>query len=589
MSTARFFFSYVGWRKGLAAALAGCAVLVAAAELAVPWLLQYAVDAVLGEGSGPSLDRVGLAMLGVVGVLYLAHVALLRVEARMLAEASFRLRQRLYSHFHRQSLAFFHRHKVGELLHRATNDVVVFGDHAVELFSDLPFELLTILGVLTLMAWVDPWLTVLVVLFLGIAALISWRVGRPLPTIRRSMQSIGARLAARLQEGLAGARTVKAFGNEGREIGLLDDENRTLRRLELSGGRLEAFLVPVFELMEILGVILVVWYGGHLILAKRITPGGLVAFIAYMEILAGPVSQVGRFYRHFQGARAVGGRLAQLLEDRQELPPGRGLWPEGAAWGVKLEQASFRYPGAERDAVSGLSVEVEPGQAVAVVGRNGAGKSTLMDLILRFHDPTAGRVLVAGVDLRDWEVQRWRVAVGVMPQEVFLFHASVGENIAYGRPGASHADIEEAARAAGLEPLIGRLPQGLDTVVGDRGLRLSGGERQRLALGRLFLRDPALLALDEPTAHLDGEAVDTVGGALRGLMKGRTTFIVAHRAETVALADRVLLLDQGRLVAEGTPGDLEASSALYRTLLNEMRRRPAARSADAGTRERGRQ
>ena len=579
MRQGRFFFSYVGWRKELIAALLACAALVAGAELAIPWLLQRAVDIALADGWEPSLDRLGVAMLGMIGVLYVAHVALLRVEARLLADASYRLRQRLYVHFHRQSMAFFHRHKVGELLHRATNDVVVFGDHAVELFSDLPFELLTVAGVLTLMLWLDPRLTLLVVGFLAVSGILSWRIGRSLPTIRRSVQSIGARLAARLQEGLAGARTVKAFGNERREIESLDEENRTLRGLELSGGRLEGFIVPVFDLMEILGVVLVVWYGGHLILAKRITPGGLVAFIAYMEILAGPVSRVSRFYRHIQGCRAVGGRLTEILQDRDELPMGRGLCPEGAAWGVRLEAVSFRYPGAGREALSNLSFEVGPGQAVAVVGRNGAGKSTLMDVVLRFHDPIAGRVLVAGVDLRDWDMERWRAAVGVMPQEVFLFNATVAENIAYGRPGADRAAIEDAARAAGLEPLVRRLPDHLETVVGDRGARLSGGERQRLALARLFLRDPAILVLDEPTAHLDGEALEVVGAALRGLMKGRTTFIVAHRAETVGLADRVLLLDHGRLVADGAPGDLNAAHPLYRALLNEMRRAPAAGAA----------
>jgi ABC-type multidrug transport system fused ATPase/permease subunit len=303
---------------------------------------------------------------------------------------------------HAQSLAFFHRHKVGELLHRATNDVSVFGDHATELASDLPFDLLTVAGVLGLMLWLDPRLTALVAAFLAASSLFSWRIGRPLPTIRRSLQQIGARLSARLQEGLAGARTVRAFGNQRREIELLDTENQEMRRLELSGERLEAWIVPVFDLMEILGIIVVAWYGGHLILAKRLTPGGLVAFIAYMEILAGPVSRISRYYRHLQGCRAVGARLVESLADRDELPAGRGLTPAGAAASVVLEHVSFRYPGAERDALADVSFEVEPGQVVAVVGRNGAGKSTLIDVILRLHDPTVGHVLLGGLDLRDW-------------------------------------------------------------------------------------------------------------------------------------------------------------------------------------------
>lgn len=572
MSSGRLFWSFIGWRKGLVVILLACAVVVAAAELAIPWLIKLAVDAALEEAGPRHLDRLGLAMLGVIAVLYVSHAALLRVEARLLAGASFALRRRLYSHFHTQSLAFFHRHKVGELLHRATNDVTVFGDHATELASDLPFDLLTVGGVLGLMLWLDPRLTALVAAFLAVSSLVSWWIGRPLPTIRRSIQQIGARLSARLQEGLAGARTVRAFGNQRWEIELLDTENREIRRLELSGERLEAWIVPVFDLMEILGIIVVAWYGGHLILAKQLTAGGLVAFIAYMEILAAPVSRVSRYYRHLQGCRATGARLVEILADRDELPVGRGLTPVAPAASVVLEHVSFRYPGVEHDALADVSFEVEPGQVVAVVGRNGAGKSTLMDVILRLHDPTAGRVLLGGLDLRDWDDDRRRALMGVMPQEVFLFHSSVAENIAYGRPGASRADIEGAAQAAGIESVLSRLPKGLGEVIGDRGTRLSGGERQRLALARLFLRDPALLVLDEPTAHLDGEALGDVGEALRGLMKGRTTFIVAHRAETVRLADRVLLLDQGRLVDDGAPVDLEASHPLYRALLSEMRR-----------------
>ena len=570
MKWARFFWRYVAYRKDLGVVLLGCAIVVGGAELTIPWLLQQAIDIALGESSGFRLDTVVLWMLGVVAVLYAAHAVMLRVEARMLYEASYDLRRRLYTHFHQQSLAFFHRHKTGELMHRVTSDASVFEDNAVELFSDLPYELLTVAGVLTMMALTDIRLMGLVVLFLVAASAVTGYLGRPLPTLRKSIQGIGSRLSGRLQETLAGVRTVQAFKNERHELNRLDEANRHILEVEVRGGKLEGLIIPLFELMELLGVVLVVWYGGHLIISKQITAGGLVGFMAYMEILAGPVSRAGNFYRHFQTCWAVGERLQDLLDDSETLPSSGGKRPSGDRWDISVEGVSFRYPGSAREVLHDVSFTAKQGDIVAVVGRNGAGKSTLMDLLMRFYDPTAGWILVGGLDLKEWNLEAWRQSVSVLTQEVFLFHATIAENIAYGRPEATREEIELAARDCSAEPLIRKLPNGFQTVVGERGAKLSGGERQLVALARLFLRNPRILILDEPTSHLDGEALRRVGLALKKLMVGRTTFLVAHRAETIQLAERILLLDRGRLVAEGTHEALLAEQPLYRTLLVEM-------------------
>jgi subfamily B ATP-binding cassette protein MsbA len=572
MKWVRFFWRYVTYRKDLGIALLGCGAGVAAAELTIPWLLQQAVDTALGEASGVSLDVLGLWMMGVVAILYVVHAMMLRVEARMLSSASYDLRRRLYTHFHSQALAFFQRHKTGELMHRVTSDASLFEDNAVELFSDLPYELLTVAGVLTLMAVTDIRLMGFVVLFLLAASGLTGYLGRPLPTLRKSIQNIGARLSGRLQETLTGVRTVQAFKNEAHELHRLDEANRTILQAEVQEGKLEALLVPLFELMELWGVVLVVWLGGHLIMSKQITAGALVAFMAYMELLAGPVSRAGQYYRHFQTCRAVGERLQDLLDDCEMLPSAREERPTGEGWDISVEAVSFCYPGSTREVLRNITFTVKRDETVAVVGRNGAGKSTLMDLLLRFHDPTAGRIMAGGVDLKDWALEAWRGAVGVMTQDVFLFQATIAENIAYGRLAASREDIALAARASGVEQLIQKLPQGLETVVGERGAKLSGGERQLVALARLFLRNPQILILDEPTSQLDGEALRQVGMALKELMVGRMTFLVAHRPETVQLAERILLLDQGRLVDEGTHEMLLADNELYRKLLTEMGR-----------------
>jgi ABC-type multidrug transport system fused ATPase/permease subunit len=581
VSTVRLVLWIITGRPRWLVLLTALSLGVAMGEVVIPWLLQHAIDSALGEADAGRVDHLGLVMLGVVVLLYVLHCLLLRVEARIVYQGSFRLRQRLYTHVLRQPLGYFTRARVGELVHRIVNDTAVFEDNAVFLFSDLPFELFTVVGVLTLMAMTHAGLALVVIGFLVLAAIVSGCVGRPIPTLRRSIQNVGAALTSRLQESFTGIRTVKAFASERHEMEHLDAANRRIMELETREGRLEGFLLPVFDLVEILGVVLVVWYGAHLIVAKRLSPGGLVAFIAYMEILAEPLGRAGKFYRYFQQCRGVTGRIAAFLADGvPELAASRtreSAWPCGP-WRVTFDRVSFLYPEASRPAIDRVSFTVEPGEVVAIVGRNGAGKSTLMELLLGFHRPTSGRILVGDRDLATCDVEAWRGAVGVMPQDVFLFHTSVAENVAYGHPEASPAEIEGATTEAGLGPFIARLPDGMATIVGDRGSRVSGGERQRIALARLFLRRPCLLILDEPTSHLDGEAMATVGDGVRRLSRGRTTFIIAHRPETVTLAQRVLVLEAGRIIGDGTHEELLARLPIYRTLLAE-RHAASARGA----------
>jgi ABC-type multidrug transport system fused ATPase/permease subunit len=262
--------------------------------------------------------------------------------------------------------------------------------------------------------------------------------------------------------------------------------------------------------------------------------------------------------------------LQDLLDDTDTLAAPRGEGRSGDVSDIIVENVSFRHPRSSRQVLRDISLTVKQGETVAIVGRNGAGKSTLLDLFLRFYDPLTGRIVAGDIDLRDWDLDAWRNLVGVMTQEIFLFHATIAENIGYGRPEAGREEIELAARTCGIEPLIRTLPKGFDTAVGERGAKLSGGQRQMVALARLFLRNAPILILDEPTAHLDGETLSQVGAALKQLMVGRTTFLVAHRSETVRLAGRIIVLDKGRIVAEGTHEALLADNNLYRKLMAEM-------------------
>ncbi|MBW3559249.1 MAG: ABC transporter ATP-binding protein/permease [Proteobacteria bacterium] len=568
MNWARFLWSYVSFRKDLLAALLACSAIMAAAELAVPWLIKQVIDAVLGDDPSVGMNGWLLLALGVLAALYVAHVFLLRVDALMILHASYDLRRRLLHHIHGQALSFFGRHRSGELTHRLTSDTKLFETAVARLFRDIPSEILVVIGVTVLMVMLHPGLALVVIVFMLAAAALTGYLGQPLPSLRKSAQRVSARLAARFQETLAGVRTVQGFNNEAHELARLDEENRGVLKLELKEGKVYALMEPLGDMVELVGLVLVVWYGGRLILADEITAGTLVAFIAYMEILARPLGHVEAYVRSIQTSRAVGERLQDLLADREQLPRD-GRFSVDAAPSVAMEGVSFRYPGAERSILCDVSFVVQPGEVVAVAGRNGAGKSTLMDLLLRFHDSEAGRVLAAGVDLREWDLDAWRGSVGVMPQEIFLFQSSIHDNVTYGRPDAAPEEVDEAVRASGLDRILRRFPDGLQTEVGERGAQLSGGERQSIALARLFLRRPKLLILDEPTSQLDGEALQLVRAALRPLMAGCTTFIVTHNLDTIQLADRVLFLEGGRLVADGAHQALYTQEPRYRALWDE--------------------
>jgi len=584
MNWVRFLWSYISYRKDLLVALFLCALVMTAAELSVPWLIKEAVDAVLGATVEMNLDRWLLLTMSILAALYVGHVLLLRIAAQLMLHCSYNLRRRLYAHIHAQALPFFERHRTGELVHRVTSDTRILEDETGRILHDVPGELVTVVGVTILMVLLHPGLAMLVIGFMVVAAAVAGYLGVPLPGLRRSAQRIAAHLTARLQETLAGVRTVQGFRNERYELARLDAENRRILEVELREGKVYALMEPLGDLMELLGLVLVVWYGGHRIMTGEITAGTLVAFIAYMEILARPLGNAEIYYRAVQATRAVGGRLQELLDDHERLQPHGGKRLSGEAWPITVDGISFRHATSERDVLRDVSFTVAPGEAVAIAGRNGAGKSTLLDLLLRFYDPTAGRIVVGSVDLRECDLDSWRQAVGIMGQDVFLFHGTIAENIAYGRPEATPEEIDQTVRDAGLDRLMQRFPMGLETVVGERGTQLSGGERQAVALARLFLRKPKLLVLDEPTSQLDGEALRHVRTALKSLMAGRTTFLVTHNAETIQLAPRVLFLEEGRLVADSTHEALYAGNASYKALWDEQsngRRVLGTETADA--------
>ncbi len=565
MRALRFFWSYVSSQKALLVLMLALSTVVTVAELCIPWIVMRAIDAVVERQSIDELNSWALQGLGLLVIFYLLHVAMIRIEAQLILTASYRLRRRLYGHVFRQSLPFFQRHQTGEIIHRIVTDTDEFDDDAGDLLSDLPFDILTIIGVIIFMAILSWELAALVVALMAVSVGFTMYIGRPLIGIHKSVQSIGARLVSRFQEGIAGIRTVKSFGNERYELDRLDTDNKQILRTELREGRIESVLEPLADLLSLLGLLVVVWYGGTLIVAGTLTVGGLVAFIAYMEIISEPLEEVEGYYRDYLSCRAMAERLQDLLDDDQPMPATGSAVPESERWGVELQGVTFCHQGS-RATIENVSFAVKPGEIVALAGRNGAGKSTVLDMLLRLYDPDSGAVMVAGANLREIDPKWWRDSVGVMSQDAFLFHGSILENITYGKPSVGQDEVVRAAEESGIATLARRFPKGLETIVGERGARVSGGERQAIALARLFVRRPPLVLLDEPTAHLDGVTLRSTLTALRTLIKTRTTLMITHQSELLALADRVVFLEGGRVKAQGAHEELLLSNRSYRSL-----------------------
>jgi ATP-binding cassette, subfamily B, bacterial MsbA len=538
-------------------------------DVALPYLLGETVDAAVSGKDVSLMLQYGLLMLAVIVVLYAVHVLYLRAEAALVARATLRLRTLVCERLMAQPLSFFANRKGGELGHRVMSDCEVLERHGVHLLADVPFAVLTVIGAVAVMLWMQASLALVVVGFLSLAAVLAHFVARPLATIEKSANGLLAKLGGRLQEVISGIRTVKLFGRERHEIGRLDATGRNIVAVEIKSGHVAAWLEPLIQMIEQLGIVVVVWYGAYLVFLGELTPGRLVAFIAYLELLSEPLQKAGRYWRQYQQARGTLSRIDDLLQSMPaEKPSVRPAW--AAIPNIALDRVGFTYPGAEQAAVIDVSLEARTGDIIAIVGPNGAGKSTLVDILLGFHTPSSGRVQISDHTLDTGQESFLRQRCSVVSQDVFLFHETLLDNVRYGRLDATDDDVAAAIAEAGLQPLIARLPDGVQTVLGDRGTRLSGGERQRVALARMLIRKPDLIVLDEPTAALDGASMRDTNRIVRNASVGRITFVVAHRLQTIAIATKVLLMDQGRVVATGSIEELNARSELFRKLFKNL-------------------
>ena len=549
---------------------AGVALIVAAGSVLVLGQgLRALIDEGFGAGDGALLDRALAGLFVVIALLAAAAFGRFYLVAWVGERVVADMRRAVFERMLGLSAAFFESARVGEVLSRLTTDttllqVVVGSSVSVALRNVLLF-----LGGTALLFVTSPRLAGLVFLIVPVVVLPIVFFGRRVRRLSRASQDRVADISAHGEETLNAIRTVQAFGHEpidGRRFGArVDDALATALRRNMARGLLTAFvIVTVFSAV---GVIL--WIGGHDVMDGRISPGELSAFVFYAVVVAGSVGAVSEVIGDLQRAAGATERLLELMRVDSEIaaPPEPVRLPDPPVGTVSFEEVRFHYPSRpDTAALDAASFEIAAGERVALVGPSGAGKSTVFELLLRFYDPAAGRVRLDGVDLREADPAELRARIGLVAQEPFVFSADAWENIRYGRPGATDDEVRAAAEAAAAAEFLDALPDGFDTFLGEKGVRLSGGQRQRIAIARALLRDPAILLLDEATSALDSESERLVQDALDRLMAGRTTLVIAHRLATVQAADRIVVLDEGRVDAIGSHAELIRTSALYARL-----------------------
>jgi ATP-binding cassette subfamily B protein len=543
----------VVWSLVLAALAMVCTV-------AIPWLTGRAVDRI-SAGDRDGLRTLAIAVIAVALVRLGLSVLRRLVAGQVSLAIEYDLRNLLYAHLQKLEMGFFAGQQTGQLMSRATVDL---GSVRFFLGYGLVFILqsgLTILLGAAAMFWLQPGLAALALIPVPFVVVVATRYGyRSRPALQEVQQRIGE-VTASVEENISGVRVVKAFAAEPRQLDRFRASVARVFDQSMIATRMRAFYNPFLAFLPNLGLAVILLVGGRQVVNGTLTLGDFTAFYTYLLMLIGPMRMLGVALGMAQRATASGARLLEILDREPGIVGGSVPLPEGRGR-VELRDVTFGY-GDGPDALRDVDLVVEAGSTVALVGATGSGKTTLVQLLPRLFDPRSGSVLIDGADVRSVDVVSLRRAIAVVDDDPFLFSDTVAGNIAYARPDASQAEIELAAERAQAAGFIAELPDGYETRVGERGLTLSGGQRQRIAIARAFLADPRILVLDDATSSVDATTEREIKAALREVMRGRTTFVIAHRLSTIALADDIVVLENGRVLARGTHDELLTESPLY--------------------------
>jgi ATP-binding cassette subfamily B protein len=572
--TVRYLWPYI--RKQRALNITALLALLASVALRLlePWPMKFIFDHVIIKGTSglqwiDSLNPIvvlacaALAVIAITGLRALADywngVGLSLMGTRVLAE----VRSELYRHLHYLSLSFHNRARSGDLISRVMSDVSMLRDVAVSAFLPLVANLVILFSMIGLMCWFHWELALFALIPLPLFWFSTLRLTRRIREVSRKQRQREGAMAAAAAESITAIKVIQALSLQRAFVQAFSDRNQQSQKQDLKGSRLSATLERRAEVLLAVSVALVLWRGARLVLGGALTPGDLLVFITYVKKVYHPVQDFAKYAARLAKASAAGERVVDLLAREPEVRDLPGAVSAPVFRGdVRFKRVSFEYePG--HSVLQQIDFEAPAGHKIALVGPSGHGKSTLTSLLLRLYDPSEGRVLIDGHDIRDYTVESLRSRISVVLQENLLFAATVRDNIAYGLPDATPAEIEAAAQLANAHGFVSAMPQGYDTLVGERGLTLSNGQRQRIAIARAAIRKAPILILDEPTTALDEENERVVLSALERLAKGRTTFLITHSLRLAADADLILYLEDGHLVERGTPAELMQANGRY--------------------------
>src|SRR5437868_1753705 len=569
------------WRQ---LAVAFVAILAeSATDLLEPWPLKVVFDYVFGSKQMPGwmadilnrtvgLDRIAVLNFAAIAVILIAAVSAVSTYAEKYLTTSVGqrvmhdLRLTLYNHIQRLSLSFFAEQKTGDLIVRMTSDIDAVQDFVSSALLGILVNVLTLLGMLGVMFYLDWRFTLISLAVAPALFILVYSFTRRIKNNARLVKKKEGEIASVVQESLSAVRLIKAFAREDFESRRLDEKSLESVETALLARSVKAKLTPLVEVTVALGTCLVLWYGARLVLAGEISAGALIVFILYLGKMYKPMRDLSKMTDTVSKASVGFERIREVLDTEsqvRDLPGARRAPPFRGR--IQFEGVSFAY-NREQPVLKDIDLVVEPGEFVALVGPTGSGKSTLISLIPRFYDPTEGRVGIDGVDIRSFTLRSLRDQISYVLQETYLFRATARANIAYGKPSASRSEIIRAAKLANAHEFIARLPEGYDTVIGERGETLSGGQRQRITIARAVIRDTPVLLLDEPSSGLDAESEELVFEALSRLMEGKTSIVIAHRLATVMRAQRIYAVEGGSIVESGTHDELLARGGLYSRL-----------------------
>jgi len=547
-----------------------CLIIVGILGILVPWLFKFLIDDVLINGNEVILNYIA----GGAVLLYLLKGIFNYGQKYLISGMSQHvvvdIRKDLYQHLQKLSLSFFERQRTGDLMSRITNDVNVIQNSLTHGLSNFILQPIMIIGIIGFLLYIDWKLALVSFIIIPLVSYAINKFGFKMRSISSRIQNEMSNVTNILQETLSAVRIVKAFNNEDKEIKKFSEANERTLQENLKGVQVEATITPIVEIIIALGSAAFLWYGGHKVLRGAMTTGELITFIGYIGLLVSPINILSRSYNRIQKGVGAAERIFKLLNIEEKVVEKDNAKKMPAIKGeVVFDEVDFSYKNDEK-VLKEINLKIKPGEMIAIVGHSGAGKSTLVNLIPRFYDVDSGEVRIDGINIKDVTLKSLRKQIGIVPQETFLFKGTIEENISYGVENKTRDEVIEAAKKANAHQFIQEFAQGYDTEVGERGVSLSGGQKQRISIARALLTEHKILILDEATSSLDLKSESLIQEALEYLIKDRTTFVIAHRLSTIINADKIVVIEEGKIVEKGPHQELLDKEGYYYNLYKKQ-------------------